>query len=182
MGFSESLTPALQDFIRQQQLFFVATAPPMADGRINLSPKGMNTFRVLDERTFSYLDLTGSGNETAAHLRHDPKHRITVMFCSFDDNPKILRLYGTGIVLRQRDPQWKEFASKFETFANARQIIVVTINSVQTSCGFGVPRYQLLGERNNMQEWVDRKGEEGIRRYQAERNAVSIDGLETGIK
>src|SRR5262245_37370951 len=144
-NFFERLSPALIDFIQRQKLFFVATVPPLVEGRINLSPKGMDTLRVLSDDTIAYLDLTGSGNETATHLRHDPHHRITVMFCSFDEKPLILRLYCRGEVARQQDPAWADLSRHFPTFPGTRQIIVVKIQSGQTSCGFGVPMYEPKG-------------------------------------
>src|SRR5205814_4953448 len=121
----------LIDFIRRQSLFFVATAA--SGGRINLSPKGMDTFRVFGPNAVGYLDLTGSGNETAAHLQHDG--RITVMFCSFDTKPIILRLYGTGRVVRPRDEQWQQAIASFEPMPGQRQIVLIDVQSLQTSCG-----------------------------------------------
>jgi len=180
-NFFERLTPKLTEFIERQKLFFVATAPPLAEGRINLSPKGMDTLRVLSEDTLAYLDLTGSGNETATHVRHDPNHRITLMFCSFDERPLILRLYGHGEVVRRQDAAWQDLATRFPSFINARQIIVIKVQSGQTSCGFGVPMYELKGGRNQMQEWAEKKGDAGIRQYWADKNTRSIDGLESGL-
>jgi hypothetical protein len=180
-NFFERLTPKLTDFIQRQKLFFIATAPPLAEGRINLSPKGMDTLRVLSDDTIAYLDLTGSGNETAAHLRYDPNHRATLMFCSFDEKPMILRLYCRGEVVRRQDPAWQDLARHFPTFVSARQIIVLKIESGQTSCGFGVPVYDHKGERNQLQEWAEKKGDAGIRQYWADKNTRSIDGLESGL-
>lgn len=179
--FFERLSPELTDFIRQQKVFFVATAPPLAEGRINLSPKGMDTFRVLSDDTVGYLDLVGSGNETAAHLRHDPGHRMTLMMCSFEAKPLILRLYGTGRVVRPDDHEWIDLSPKFPELAGTRQIILMKIASGQTSCGFGVPEFELKRERTMLTDWAEKKGEDGLRRYQQEKNSRSIDGLETGI-
>jgi hypothetical protein len=180
--FFERLSPELIEFINRQNLFFIATAPPLAEGRINLSPKGMDTFRVLSDDTVAYLDLTGSGNETAAHLRHDPHHRVTVMFCSFDAKPLILRLYGRGEVVRPRDPAWQDLSRHFPSFPGTRQVIVVKIQSGQTSCGFGVPVYELKNDdRTLMREWAEKKRDAGIRQYWADKNTRSIDGLESGL-
>src|SRR5262249_34613350 len=139
--FFERLSPELIDFVRRQKVFFVATAPPLSEGRINLSPKGTDTFRVLSDDTVGYLDLVGSGNETAAHLRHDPNHRMTIMLCSFGEQPLILRLYGTGRVVRPEDRAWADLSPKFPSLVGTRQIILLKIASGQTSCGFGVPEF-----------------------------------------
>jgi hypothetical protein len=175
--FYDRLIPDLSDFIRRQHLFFTASAA--SSGRINLSPKGMNTFRILSDDTVAYLDLTGSGNETAAHILHDG--RLTIMFCSFDEKPMILRLYGHGRIIRPRDAAWTDLIGKFEPFPGQRQIIVLKIESLQTSCGFAVPRYELLEERQTLVEWSAKKGDQGIRDYWTEKNQTSIDGLETGL-
>jgi hypothetical protein len=151
--------PALEDrhrdFIAAQKLFFTATAP--ADGRINLSPKGMDSLRILDPRRVAYLDLTGSGNETAAHLRHDG--RMTLMFCSFD----------------------AELRRHFPALPGERQLIVLDIDSVQTSCGYAVPLYDYRGGRDTLARWAEKKGPTGLLDYWREKNTVSIDGLPTGL-
>lgn len=175
--FYDVMTEELRDFMRRQHVFFVATAP--VDGRINLSPKGMNTFRCLDDFTVAYLDLTGSGNETSAHLLENG--RMTIMFCSFDENPRILRLYGNGRVVRSRDEGWGRFFSLFDDLPGKRQIIVMNISDVQTSCGFAVPLYEYQGERETLLRWAENKGDAGIRDYWREKNQVSIDGLPTRI-
>lgn len=173
--------PALEDrhrdFIAAQKLFFTATAP--ADGRINLSPKGMDSLRVLDPGRVAYLDLTGSGNETAAHLRHDG--RMTVMFCSFDAEPLILRLYGRGRVVRRQDAAWAELRRHFPALPGERQLIVLDIDSVQTSCGYAVPLFDYRGERDTLARWAEKKGPTGLLDYWREKNTVSIDGLPTGL-
>lgn len=171
--FTDTLTPDLIKFIEAQHMFFVATGT--AAGRINLSPKGMDTFRVLSEREAAYLDLTGSGNETAAHLRHDG--RITVMFCSFTAKPLILRVYGRGRVILPDDAAWPEAARAFPALAGQRQIISISVESAQTSCGFAVPMYDLVRERNGLVEWAQKKGENGLRQYRRKNNLTSIDGL-----
>lgn len=176
--FFTQLDDHIQQFIAEQKMFFTATAP--ADGRINLSPKGMDTFRCLDEQTVAYLDLTGSGNETAAHLAENG--RMTVMFCSFSAQPLILRLYGRGRVVRAGDEEWPALHAHFPTLPGERQIIVLEVESGQTSCGFAVPVYELKEERQMLVEWTLKKGEDGVREYRQEKNRVSIDGLPTYIE
>ncbi len=171
--FYQRLDGALREFIAEQKIFFTATAP--ADGRINLSPKGMDTLRCLDDRTVAYLDLTGSGNESAAHLAADG--RMTIMMCSFGERPLVLRLYGRGRVVRPSDPEWGALHAHFPAFPGERQIVVLDLDSAQTSCGFAVPVYELKGERPTLVEWTLKKGEDGIREYRREKNRVSIDGL-----
>jgi len=175
--FFESLSEAHQRFIAAQKVFFTATAPEA--GRINLSPKGMDTFRCLDARTVGYLDLTGSGNETAAHLRQNG--RMTMMFCSFEGEPLILRLYGRGAVVGPTDGGWTTWRGHFPPLPGERQIILLHVETVQTSCGYGVPLYAFVEERSELRDWAERKGEAGIRRYWAQKNLRSIDGLPTGL-
>lgn len=176
--FFDRLSTEHSDFIRRQRLYFVATAPPMPTGRINLSPKGMDSFRILSDDTVAYLDLTGSGNETAAHLRHDPQKRITLMFCSFDEKPLILRLYGHGRAVGEDDEGWRDLVGQFPSLPGTRQVIVVKIQSGQTSCGFGVPMFDFKAERGLMESWANKKGEPALRQYRREKNSRSIDGLE----
>ena len=173
-----SITDSLKAFIEQQHLFFVATAG--TDGKVNLSPKGMDTLKVLDGNRVIWLNLTGSGNETAAHILE--QSRMTLMFCSFDKNPMILRLYGTASFYQQGDEEWGELIRQFPNFPGARQIFDVNVEMVQTSCGFGVPRYQYEGQRDILTQWAEKKGEKGIREYQMEKNRVSLDGKVTGIR
>jgi len=175
--FYPELTSTLEKFIAAQQLFFVATAP--TQGRINLSPKGMDTFRCLDHKTVAYLDVIGSGNETSAHVIENG--RMTIMFCSFGKKPLILRLFGHGRVVRPRDAAWAELYARFEPRPNARQIFVLAIDSVQTSCGFGVPQYEFKARRNNMAQWVEKQGQAGLIKYQRRYNQTSIDGLPTKL-
>jgi Pyridoxamine 5'-phosphate oxidase len=175
--FYPELTAELQQFIAQQQMFFTATAPK--DGRINLSPKGIDTFRCLDRHTVAYLDVTGSGNETSAHLIENG--RMTIMFCSFTTKPWILRLYGTGSVIRPRDATWADLHPLFKAVAGERQIIQLTVSSAQTSCGMGVPLYDYAGERESLIDWAEKKGEAGLQAYWQEKNQVSIDGLPTHL-
>ena len=171
----ETVTPDLAAFIERQKVFFVATAPLAADGHVNLSPKGLDTFRLLSPSRAAYLDLTGSGNETAAHVAEN--ERITLMFCAFEGSPMILRLYGRGRVVLPGTGDWEELAAGFPEFLNARQIVVVDLDRIQTSCGFGVPQMAFEGERDQLVKWAERKGPAGLAAYRREKNATSVDGL-----
>ncbi|HHM05283.1 MAG TPA: pyridoxamine 5'-phosphate oxidase family protein [Gammaproteobacteria bacterium] len=175
--FHDALDDKLQAFMAAQHIFFVATAP--REGRVNVSPKGMDSFRCLDPRTVAYLDVTGSGNETAAHLLDNG--RLTLMFCSFDKEPLILRLYGTGRVVRPRDEDWARLFPLFQPLPGARQIMLMAVTAVQTSCGFAVPRYDFRGERDTLRAWAEKKGAAGVRQYWIENNQTSIDGLPSGL-
>ena len=175
--FFNKIDDKITRFIGEQRMFFTASAP--ASGRINLSPKGIDTFRCLDEKTVCYLDLTGSGNETAAHIIENG--RLTVMFCSFSGAPLILRLYGTGEVVHQKSAKWDELSALFDDYAGTRQIIVLHVESLQTSCGYGIPLYEYKADRKQLIEWAERKGEDGIDDYRREKNRTSIDGLPTGL-
>ncbi len=162
-------------FIDAQHCFFVATAP-LDGGHVNLSPKGMaGTFAVVDERTVAYLDLNGSGIETVAHVRENG--RVTIMFCAFDGPPKILRLYGTGRVVRPEDDGFADAMSHFPPRKWVRSVIVVDVDRIQDACGYGVPLMDYRDERDQLDRFADNKGVEGLAAYRAERNAVSIDGL-----
>jgi hypothetical protein len=172
-----SLNDRLTDFIIRQQIFFVATAA--ADGRINLSPKGMDSLRIVTPNQVVWLNLTGSGNETAAHLLEND--RMTLMFCAFAGDPKILRLYGHASCHYPDSPQWEAHIGRFPSLPGARQILVMDVDLVATSCGFGVPLFDYRGERKELREWADKKGEEGIKAYWQERNRLSLDGKPTGI-
>ncbi|WP_421656148.1 pyridoxamine 5'-phosphate oxidase family protein [Leptothermofonsia sp. ETS-13] len=175
----DEITDELQRFIVNQHIFFVATAPLSSLGHVNLSPKGLDSFRILSPRQVAYLDLTGSGNETSAHLQENG--RITFMFCAFQDAPCILRLYGHGYVVLPDSPQWEELYPLFCPIPGMRQIIVADIERVQTSCGTGVPLYEYQGQRDALLNWAVKKGEQGIREYQQLKNRVSIDGLLTPL-
>jgi len=171
---------AHRDFILRQRVFFTASAA--ASGRVNVSPKGLDALRVLGENEVAYLDRTGSGNETAAHLRADG--RLTLMFCAFEGPPMILRLYGRGRVLRRASPEYSrlladEFAG--EEPVGARQMVALDVDLVQTSCGFGVPLFEYGGERASLTRWAEAKGEAGLEAYRREKNARSMDGLPTGL-
>ena len=173
----DKIDERIRKFIGEQKMFFTASAPN--EGRINLSPKGIDTFRCLDENTIGYLDLTGSGNETAAHIAENG--RLTIMFCSFAGAPLILRLYGKGEVVHQSSEKWNDLAANFEKFVGTRQIIVLHVESLQTSCGFGIPLYEFKEDRTMLIDWAKSKGDEGINLYWKETNQTSIDGLPTGI-
>lgn len=177
--FFEKIDEKIGKFIGEQQMFFTASAPLSNEGRVNLSPKGIDTFRVLDEKTVCYLDLTGSGNETAAHVAENG--RLTIMFCSFSGAPLILRLYGRGEIVSPQTAKWSELSAHFEDYPGTRQIVVLHVESLQTSCGFGVPLYEFKEDRRQLIEWAERKGEDGIENYWRDKNQVSIDGLPTGI-
>lgn len=174
----DCITPDLADFIAAQPMFFVATAA--GEGRVNLSPKGLDgSFVVMGPRRVAFLNLTGSGNETAAHLRVNP--RITVMFCSFTARPLILRLYGTARAVHTRDAEWAELDRLFPSYPGKRQIVVVEVEDVISSCGFGVPLMAVQEQRTVLPDWAGNKGDAGIRDYWREKNSVSFDGLPTGI-
>ncbi|MCH3881395.1 MULTISPECIES: pyridoxamine 5'-phosphate oxidase family protein [Tenacibaculum] len=173
--FTNKITKRIQAFIEAQKLFFVATAPK--DGRINLSPKGMDSFRVLDEKTVAWLSVTGSGNETSAHLLENGK--MTIMMCAFEGAPNILRLYGTAIEVLPKDENWTDLAVNFPEIPGTRQIFVMTIDSTQSSCGMSIPFYEYKGERNELNDWAASKTEEELQTYIQEKNSESIDGLET---
>lgn len=162
-------------FIAAQPMFFVATAPRADEGHINLSPKGLDTLRVLSPTRIAYLDLTGSGNETSSHLAENG--RIVVMLCSFDATARILRLYGRGRTVLPGDAEWTELRARFGEFPGVRQIILVDVARVQTSCGYAVPRMTFDEQRDTLLRWAEGRGEEGIAEYQTKKNATSIDGL-----
>ncbi|MEQ8819702.1 MAG: pyridoxamine 5'-phosphate oxidase family protein [Sumerlaeia bacterium] len=174
----ENLDEKLVAFIESQPVFFTASAP-LAGGRVNVSPKGMDTFRVLDDRTVAYLDLTGSGNETAAHLRENG--RLTIMMCNFQPPPLILRLYGQGQVIGMNHPRWAELAPLFPQLLGTRQIILLPIDSIQTSCGYGVPRMEFFEERQTLVKYWENQPDGAIPEYWKKKNLTSIDGLETGL-
>ncbi|MCB1051198.1 MAG: pyridoxamine 5'-phosphate oxidase family protein [Acidobacteria bacterium] len=174
---SSHLSAANVAFIQHQQIFFVATAPE--SGHINLSPKGMDTLRVLDPQRVAWLNLTGSGNETAAHVLENG--RITLMFCAFEGKPLILRLYGTARAIHRHDPEWNTFIGLFPPLPGARQIFLVEIEGIQSSCGMGVPLYQHVGDRDQLLEWADKKGAQGLSAYWQQKNTASLDGNPTGI-
>ncbi len=164
-------------FIQDQQMFFCASAAP--DGRVNVSPKGMDSLRVIGPNRILWLNITGSGNETAGHLRQHP--RMTLMWCSFQKRPMILRAYGTARAIHQGDTDWAELTARFPAHRSARQVFDLRVDLVQTSCGYAVPFMEYLGERDTMQKWIDERSDAEIRAYWAERNATTLDGAPTGI-
>lgn len=175
----DHITEKQQAFIKKQRMFFVATAPTQTSGRINLSPKGLDCFRVLDEHTVAYLDLTGSGNETAAHVTQNG--RITFMFCSFEGAPNILRLYGTGESVLPGSSDWQMLVDRFPPLPGVRQIIRAKISGTQDSCGFAVPLMSFEGERDELTNWAEKMGDEKLEKYRDEKNTKSIDGLEIEV-
>jgi hypothetical protein len=175
MAIFDGITGELRSFIEAQHVFFVATAPLSANGHVNVSPKGLDTLRILDPTTIAYLDYVGSGAETIAHLREN--QRIVVMLCAFDGHPRIVRLHGRG---RAIEPQEDEFVRLRRLFApepEGRSVIHIALDRISTSCGFGVPLYAYERERTQLPDWSARKGEEGLAAYQQEKNSDSIDGL-----
>jgi hypothetical protein len=175
--FFPRLDDTLKAFIAEQHMFFVATAP--GEGRVNLSPKGMDTFRVIDDSTACYLDLTGSGNETAAHLRDNG--RITIMWCSFGGTARIMRIFGTGRVVRPGSTDFERLIGLFPAIAGVRQIMLIDIDEAQTSCGYAVPQYEMVRERPTLVKWAEKQGDDGLSAYWKRKNVKSIDGLPTGI-
>lgn len=164
-------------FITEQKIFFVGTAT--AGSRVNISPKGMNSLRVLSNSRVAWLNVTGSGNETSAHVQQDP--RMTIMFCAFDGKPLILRLYGSAKVIHKSDHEWNNLFPLFKPLPGARQIFDVTIDLVQTSCGMAVPYFSYAGDRELLSDWAKKKGDEGLKHYWEEKNQMSIDGIPTHI-
>lgn len=165
------------EFINQQKMFFVASSPK--DGRINLSPKGLDTFRCLDHRHVAYLDLTGAGSETASHIRENG--RLTFMFCSFGEKPMIVRLYGMAQAIGRNHPDWDTYIDLFPKTPGSRMIILAEIDMVQTSCGFGVPLCDKMEERPTLSNWASKIKDDKFQKYWRQKNAVSIDGNPTGI-
>jgi hypothetical protein len=182
MSTTPKLTQQQRDFILKQHLFFVGTAPMVGgeDGHINISPKGLaGTFAIIDDSNVAYLDFTGSGVETIAHLRENK--RICVMFCAFEGSPNILRIHGRGRVILPADDAFADMLAHFEIdqahLPGVRSIICVTAKRINDSCGFGVPLYEYQGQRSRLTDWIARKGADGVAEYQAKRNVTSLDGL-----
>ena len=171
------LSNELTQFIQQQKVFFVGTA--VADGRVNVSPKGMDTLRVLGKNRIVWLNLTGSGNETAVHVNEND--RMTLMFCAFEGSPMILRVYGHANILHPRDSGWSELGPLFPPSVGARQLVEVEIDLVQTSCGMGVPVLDFKEERNLLPQYYENKGAEGIIEFWEAHNQKNIDGKPTRI-
>ncbi len=171
----EGIEEHVRSFIERQHIFFVATAPSAPEGHVNLSPKGLDTLRILDAHRVAYLDLNGSGVETIAHLRDNG--RIAIMFCAFEGPPKVVRLHGRGECIEPEDARFSALRSLFAAGRPARSVIVVQVERVSDSCGYGVPLYAYQGERSQLDDWAERKGPDGLTAYQHKHNALSIDGL-----
>ena len=172
-SFFGAISDKHQAFIEHQSMFFVATAAN--EGHVNVSPKGLDSFKVLGPNKVCYLDLTGSGVETIAHLQEDG--RITIMFCAFDGPPNIVRLLGTGSVVKLGEKGFEELAEMFPEYPGARAVITIDVEKVGSSCGFGVPLMEVVGQRDRMVEYAENKGEQGMAEYRVTKNAESIDGL-----
>ena len=173
----DNINKAHKAFMEKQKMFFIGSAG--AEGYINVAPKGMDTFKILDENTVLWLNHTGSGNETSAHVQENG--RMTIMFNSFDKTPMILKLFGTAIVVHNKDEEWEEMSQHFTEFIGARQFFKMNVELVLTSCGFGVPQYKYIGERNKLQKWAEKKGREGMKLYWSEKNVVTLNGIETKV-
>ena len=176
--FYPALTDELQQFLEAQKIFFVATAAET--GSVNLSPKGLDSLRVINPKQLAWLNLTGSGNETAAHVQINP--RMTVMCCAFEGEPLILRLYGSARALHNAHPQWSEFEPLFPSYTGSRQIFILDIERVQTSCGWAGPLYEFQGDRTILTDKSDARGQQAIEQYWLDKNRKSIDGFETNIE
>ncbi len=167
----------LKGFAMKQEIFFVATAS--RGGRVNISPKGMDTLRILGSNRVIWLNLTGSGNETSAHVQENGI--MTLMFCAFEGKPMILRFYGKAKVIHPKDAEWPGLIKLFPKIAGSRQIFDLSIDLVQRSCGMGVPFFDFVADRRDLKEVAEKKGEEGIRQYWKKKNAFSLDGKSTNI-
>jgi hypothetical protein len=172
----DTIDDEARKFIEAQKIFFVASAPLAAGGHVNLSPKGLDTFRILDPATVAYLDFNGSGVETIAHLRENG--RIVLMFCAFQGPPNIFRLYGRGRTVEPHQPEFAELSDNFPHNDSVRSIVVVDVNRVTDSCGYGVPLFKYEGERPQLHAWARKQGPEGLQAYRQRKNKHSIDGLE----
>ena len=173
----ESINKVHKEFIEKQKMFVIGSAG--AEGFINVSPKGMDSFKIVDVNTVVWMNHTGSGNETSAHVQENG--RMTVMFNSFDKAPLILKLYGQATVVHNADEKWDVFSSYFPEYVGARQFFEMKVELVLTSCGFGVPQYKYIGERNTLQKWAENKGREGMKTYWSEKNVETLDGVKTNV-
>jgi len=173
----QALTDRLIEFISEQKIFFVGTAT--ADSRVNVSPKGMDSLRVLNNNRLLWLNLTGSGNESSAHVQKHP--RMTIMFCAFEGPPLILRLFGTASVIHKDDDEWQALFDHFPPLPGARQIFDLSIDLVLTSCGMAVPYYTYTNDRDMLSNWAEKKGDDGLKLYWEEKNKFSIDNIPTNI-
>ncbi|APW59497.1 pyridoxamine 5'-phosphate oxidase family protein [Paludisphaera borealis] len=172
----DEIDAGLEAFIGKQHLFFVGTAPNSLDGRLNISPKGLDTFRILGPKSVAYLDLVGSGIETVAHVRENG--RLTILFCAFEGRPLILRLYGRGRVVEPGDADWPGLIAEFPDYPGARTVVVMAVERIADSCGFAVPLYEFKGDRSQLVDYANSKGPDGLEQYKAQKNRVSIDGLD----
>jgi hypothetical protein len=171
----QELKPEHIEFIEKQQIFFVATADE--NSRVNLSPKGLDSLRVVDNNLVVFLNKVGSGNETAAHIQYGKDNpRMTIMFCSFADKPMILRLYGKAVEILPSYPNFKQTLELFTDTVGARQLFALDIDLVQTSCGFGVPLFEFKGQRETLNGWAEQKGTESLQEYVKVKNCTSLDG------
>lgn len=170
----DEITYGVADWIAKQHVFFVATAP-RDGGRVNVSPKGLHSLRVTGRNSVEYLDLTGSGAETIAHLRDNG--RVTIMFCAFEGPPRIVRLYGTGSYVAATDPEFAAAAAAYGDQHGARSVIRIEIDRVSDSCGYAVPRYDFVEQRTKLVEWADNRDDAELRAYWTDKNSESIDGL-----
>lgn len=170
-----TIAPSLQEWIAQQKVFFVSTAPLASDGHINCSPKGSDSFRILNDREAAYLDLTGSGIETIAHVQEN--RRIVIMFCAFEGPPKIVRIHGAGRVVLPDDPEFAQLAPLFPTHAGARAIIRIQANRISDSCGYAVPFMDYVKHRDTLDRWTDKKTAEELSGYRQQKNHQSINGI-----
>jgi hypothetical protein len=171
----ESIDESMTSWIAKQKMFFVATAPLAGDGLINCSPKGLDTFRVLDPLTVAYLDFTGSGIETVAHIQEN--ERIVIMFCAFDGAPNIVRLHGKGKFYDLESPRFAELQSEFDSHVGVRGVIEVSVTRIADSCGWGVPKYEFVEEREALTNYATKQGVEGLTEYRKKKNFKSLDGL-----
>lgn len=172
----ESIDEKMRAWVNEQQMFFVATAPLAADGLVNCSPKGgAGTFVILDDHTVAYLDFTGSGVETIAHIKEN--ERIVIMFCAFTGPANIVRFHGRGEVIELHHPEFNELLERFSTFPGVRSVIRVHVERISDSCGFSVPKYDYIEQRDALTKHAEHLGPEGIREYQQTRNDKSLDGL-----
>lgn len=171
------ISDKLKQFIEDQKIFFVGTAT--SDSRVNISPKGMDSLKVIHHNRVVWLNVTGSGNETSAHIQEN--NRMTIMFTAFEGKPMVLRLYGVATVIHHNDPAWHELFSLFPPIPGARQLFDLTVDLVQTSCGMAVPLFDYIEERELLKDWAVKKGDEGLKEYWQQKNQKSLDGKPTYI-
>jgi hypothetical protein len=170
-----AIDDGLREFICEQRIYFVASAPLSERGHVNVSPKGLDSLRILGPREVAYLDLTGSGIETVAHVRENG--RLTLMFCAFQGRPRIVRLQGQARIVEPGDADWDRLAGNFPNYTSRRSIVLLDVDRIADACGYGVPLYEYAGERTQLVAWAERQGTDGIAAYQAQKNRQSIDGL-----